>query len=318
MALLVPPTLGGCWSPIDLSDRRCPCDDGWRCVADRCVEGGLTEDAGTIDAPRPDAGAPSCPLGTFCEDFESTAPLSNGWSAFPDLARAALVDSRDPDPRVTAHRGTGMLRVSTDTPGGAAELEICPFTGFVCPSDVPDAGEIPDGGVPSGPGLTAGDVYMRAYVYAPTNLADGRPFEMGHASVMHVGAHRGPFVAGEDVVGFNLDVDRVAMYVGTSVEVGRIDPRPAVGDMDDRPAFPRDTWVCIRTHVHIDAVAGTVATYMGSDEVPEVYREGIDTLPSLPFVHFGVGLGYTSEMPNGAVLYIDDVAVGRAPIACLE
>lgn len=315
--------LSGCFAPIDLTGRRCPCDEGWTCVADRCVEGavdaGNEVDTGGVDAGTLfDAGTVACPLGTFCENFEAPDPQANGWSVFPDFSRATFLNARNPDPMVVPHGGSGMARMSTDTPGGAAEIEICPFTGFNCAAEIPDAGPTPDGGVPALPGLTSGDVYMRAYVYAPTNLADGRPFTMGHASVMHLGAHRGPYAAGEDVVGFNFDVDRVSMYVGTSGAVGRIDPRPAAGDPDPRPMFPRDTWVCVRTHVHIDEVAGTVATYVGSDEVPEVHREDIDTLPSLPFAHFGLGLGYTSEMVNGAVVYIDDVAVSRNPVACLD
>ena len=45
-------------------------------------------------------------------------------------------------------------------------------------------------------------------------------------------------------------------------------------------------------------------------------RSGIDTLAAYPYRHFGVGLGYTDNMVNGAVVYLDEVAIGRSPIAC--
>ena len=300
----------GCFGPLDLAHRQCPCVDGWTCVDGACVQGAV--DAATIDASDQDAGTPSCPADAFCEDFEGF-PDTNGWTATPDFTRVTYVNARTPDPSITPHRGVGMLRVTTVTPGGQSDIVICPFDGFVCPTDMPDAGG-GDAGVPAG--ITSGELYMRAYLYVPSVLANGMPLTMGHASVLYVGAHRGPFAAGEDVVGFNLDVDRASMYVGTINQ--RIEPRPPAGTTDTRPPFPRDTWVCVRVAIHIDPTAGSVATYLGSDDVPEVSRSSIDTTPTLPWLHFGVGLGYTENMPNGAALYADDVALGRSPIPCLD
>jgi hypothetical protein len=121
---------------------------------------------------------------------------------------------------------------------------------------------------------------------------------------------------GESIVGFNLDVDRTSMYIGTIDE--RIEPRPAMGAMDTRPAFPRDQWVCVRVHIRVDPVDGVAETFIGPDDVPEVSRTGIDTVPNYPFLHFGVGLGYTDEMPNGAAIYADDIAFHTAPLSCID
>lgn len=304
--LLAAALLPGCFAEIDLTGRRCPCDEGWTCVADRCVQGAEEDGGGLLVDAGTDAGVVRCPPGAFCEDFEGSNPAANGWTAFPDLAAVRYVDARDPDPSVTPHGGAGMLRVTTTTPGAQADVTVCPRAGFTCPTEVP--------AMPMG--IDSGDIYLRAYLYAPSLLSSGLPFEMGHASVLYVGAHRGAFAAGEDVIGFNLDVDRVSMYVGTIGE--RIEPRPVAPDPDTRPTFPRDTWVCVRVHIHVDPVAGSVATYIGGDDVPEVSRADIDTVPTLPFIHVGVGLGYTDEMPNGAAIYADDVAFGTAPILCLD
>lgn len=336
----------GCsFSPINVEGLPCPCPDELVCVENVCrrvIDAGQRDaappdatprdagamDTGPADAGPTDAGAdtgpvdmdagpPDCPVGAFCETFESSNPGANGWRAIPDFARVNYVDPLDPDPTVVPHRGTGMLRVSTLTPGGVAEIEICPFEGFVCPSDTEpfDAGPVPDGGVASLPGITSGDIYMRAHVYVPSLLGDGRELVMGHASVIHIGTHRGVYIQ-ERAIGFNIDFDRAAAYVGTSV--GRIDPRPPEDETDDRPMFPRDRWVCVQVHVNIDPVSGSIATYLDGDSTPATERAGIDTLASLPYRHFGVGLGYTDNMDNGAVLYIDDVAFSRSPIACAE
>lgn len=308
MALILVFLLASCFGPVDLSRRACPCVAGWMCVAGSCVPEG--SDGGTEDAGREatDGGTLACPADAFCEDFEESSPASNGWTVYPDFTRVSFVDARSPDPSVAAHRGSGMVRVTTTTPGASADLVICPFDGFTCPTDLPATG--------TPPGITSGDLYLRAYVYVPTTLPSGMPFEMGHASVLYTGSHRGPWADGEDVVGFNLDVDRTSMYVGTIGE--RIEPRPAAGDPDPRPVFPRDTWTCVRVEIHLDGAAGSVATYVGSSTTPAVSRTGIDTVPRLPFLHFGIGLGYTEEMPNGAAVYADDVAFGRSPIPCFE
>ncbi len=334
IAPLLAVALVGCaFDPIDVDGRPCPCPEGYVCeMPAQVCRAGAARDAGGRDAGRgmdggggmdagggTDAGPPDCPADAFCEDFEGTNPSGNGWREYPDRSRVAYLGTGNADPNVTAHRGAGMLRVTTVTPGGAAEIEICPFTGFTCPpiDEMFDAGAPRDGGVADLPGITGGDIYIRAHLYVPTDLPDGRPLVMGHASVFHLGVHRGTYFE-ERALGFNLDVDRVAMYVGTDSSVLRIDPRPPAGDPDPRPMFPRDEWVCIRTHVAVDATNGSVATYVGDSATPAVRRVGIDTLSLLPWRHFGIGLGYTDNMVNGAVLYVDDVAIGRSPIACAE
>ncbi|MGE0788745.1 MAG: hypothetical protein AB7S26_23940 [Sandaracinaceae bacterium] len=332
----------GCvFEPIDVTGKACPCPDGFVCANDVCVneasfdagtdagatDAGVRVDAADRDAAMTaDAGASVCPATAFCEDFEGSNPAGNGWTPFPrDMNVVRYINTTRPSmpPGITPHGGTGMLQVITRTPGGQSEIVICPFTGFVCPDPAMsfDAGVPNDGGTLDLPGITSGDLHMRAYVLAPTTLPSGQPFVMGHASVMHLGMHQGAYRQ-ESVLGFNLDVDHTQMYVGTG-GVGRVEPRPSSGDPDTRPPFPRDTWVCVQTSVHVDPVAGSVATYLTLPSDPTnpmlvVERTDIDTVALLPWRHFGVGLGYTSEMPNGASLFIDDVAFGPDPIPCLE
>jgi len=269
-----------------------------------------------MDAGGSDAGAAACPPEAFCEGFEGTNPRANGWRAFPDFRQVRFLSATNPDPRVTPFRGTGMVSVQTTTPGGAAEIEICPFEGFFCPPDdeLFDAGPPDDAGVAMLPGITEGGLYMRAHVYIPSTLADGRELRMDHVNIVHVGSHRGAYVR-EPVVGFNNDVDRVTMFVEPG-GVGRIEPRPPMGAPDERSVFPRDEWVCVRTHLVIDPVDGAVATFVGDSPTPVVERTGIDTLGPLPYRHFGVGLGYTEGMLDGAVVYLDEVAIGRQPVPC--
>jgi len=78
--------------------------------------------------------------------------------------------------------------------------------------------------------------------------------------------------------------------------------------------FPRDRWVCVELHVFIDPAVGFYEVYF--DENLVVISELHDTQPADGITAAKVGIHYAAPMQPATEVYVDDVAVGRARIAC--
>ena len=112
---------------------------------------------------------------------------------------------------------------------------------------------------------------------------------------------------------FNLDGAGSLMYVGAENMRHPTAPDPTY-------AFPRDQWVCVRTHVVVDDTAGEVRSWVEHDDPVQVdlvtEAVGIDTLPDTPYLHFGLGVAWSSATQDALTLYFDEVGVSRTPIPC--
>ncbi|MCB9601636.1 MAG: hypothetical protein H6720_15035 [Sandaracinus sp.] len=317
--------VGGCsFAPIDATNRMPPCADGYEEVGNRCVLGG--RDAGNTDAglafdagfdafvPATDAEIPpldadtdaadepglsECATGgalestDFCDGFEN--PGFN-WSR--QVSFGSVVQTRAED-GITPYRGLFMLRARTTDLGAWAQALVCPMRpGGRCPA----SGESP---LPEET-VSSGDLYLRTYVYVPSTE------DVVHVSVMHGGAHRG-FDPLDNPVSFNLDGAGSLMYVGAENMRHPTAPDPTY-------AFPRDQWVCVRTHVVVDDTAGEVRSWVEHDDPVQVdlvtEAVGIDTLPDTPYLHFGLGVAWSSATQDALTLYFDEVGVSRTPIPC--
>lgn len=314
--------LGGCaFDPIDASNRAPPCARGFVEVGERCVREGTDAgfdagsdagrdagvDAGSEDAGPDDAGldAPDdsgvnslseCTsegrLGSsaFCDGFENPGFNWGRQVGFGSVGPVRATDGVEP------YRGLFMLRARITNPASWAQGLVCPFRpGGRCPADdvVPDDDEV----------VASGDLHFRSYVYVPSDSP------IAHVSLMHAGAHRG-FDPLDAPASFNLDAAGSFMYVGASVMRYPATSNPAY-------TFPRDEWVCVRTHVIVGDV-GEARSWVEHGENVDLVTEAteIDTLPDTPYLHFGLGLAWTSADQEPTTVYFDEVAVSREPIPC--
>lgn len=77
----------------------------------------------------------------------------------------------------------------------------------------------------------------------------------------------------------------------------------------------RDEWHCLELGISLDDVAGTVVLSRGA--MPVVEAAGIDTLPSDPIgVAVLEGVPTDGNQDTEAIVYIDDLVVGTAPVGC--
>ncbi|MCU0674923.1 MAG: hypothetical protein MUE69_19300 [Myxococcota bacterium] len=314
--------LGGCaFEPIDASNRMPPCARGFVEVGERCVREGSDagfdagSDAGrdaSVDAGAEDAGldgaGPDAPedsgvnslsectsegrLGSsaFCDGFENPGFNWGRQVGFGSVGPVRATDGVEP------YRGLFMLRARITNPASWAQGLVCPFRpGGRCPADdvVPDDDEV----------VASGDLHFRSYVYVPSDSP------IDHVSLMHAGAHRG-FDPLDAPASFNLDAAGSFMYVGASLM-----RYPATSNPEYR--FPRDEWVCVRTHVIVGDV-GEARSWVEHGENVDLVTEAtdIDTLPDAPYLHFGLGLAWTSAAQEPTTVYFDEVAVSREPIPC--
>ena len=327
IALGVALAIAGCaFDPIDASNRAPPCARGFVEVGDRCVREGTDagfdagsdaghdagSDAGSGDGGLEEGGledtGPDAPddsgvnslsectsegrLGStaFCDGFENPGFNWGRQVGFGSVAPTRATDGVEP------YRGLFMLRARITNPASWAQGLVCPFRpGGRCPADdvVPADDEV----------VASGDLHFRSYVYVPSSSP------IAHVSLMHAGAHRG-FDPLDAPASFNLDGTGSLMYVGASVMRFPTLPDPAY-------TFPRDEWVCVRTHVVVGDV-GEARSWVEHGENVDLVTEAteIDTLPDAPYLHFGLGLAWTSPEQEPTTVYFDEVAVSREPIPC--
>jgi hypothetical protein len=284
--------LPGCFAPIDLSGRSCPCDPGWVCDErrDECVlEGELdaaTSDAGhdagadvgdapSLDAPLDagtDAGsdAPTdapppvelCPAeAALCDDFESdVADRVPPWSWASDDARSTV--------RFASGTASGLFAV----PGGDTDLQD--VLGFNVAADVTD-------------------VYMRFWAYVPStatgqnlaiaNVSSGTPRYENHSLIVND-------------AGWAIYDTVAAAYFGTE-------------------PFPEDVWTCVVYHVEMGSpglleLSFDDARVSGMAET--TFADGVSSV--------GLGITYLDPMDQTSPyeISIDDVAitVDGTPLVC--
>lgn len=286
----------GCFSPIDLSGRRCPCDEGWVCdeARDRCVEG--ERDAGTdanaSDAGQGDAGQGDAGQGDAGEDAGGDA------GAFD----AGSVDARD---------------AGTDA---GSSFSPCPVGARLCDdfeSDVANrippwewSNEAPSrtttrafrGGasghfrIPGGPAIiennvgidmprTTREVYLRFWTYVPSTA------NPQNLAVVVLGDGTAPDFFNHSVV---VNSGSWGMYNSVS------------GLYVEGANVPDDTWTCVVFH----AVLGTTGRLelLIDGEAP-IVSDGDTFFPAGP-VLLGMGITYADASQTLPFdLFYDDVAI---------
>jgi hypothetical protein len=293
---------GGCFSPLDLSERSCPCDQGFVCdeLRDRCVDlegvdagrldagrdgGGLdaATDTGGLDGALPDApstDAPStdtppgdagtdagfapCPTGAhLCDDFESASPT-----------RVPPWEWNNEAPSRTTARA---LR------GAASGRFAIPGDGIILENSV--GIDLP---------RTVDEIYLRFWTYVPSTS------NPQNVAIVVLGDGTPPAYFNHSVV---LNAFGWGVYNSVS------------GLYSDGAVVPDDTWTCVVFH----AALGTTGRLelLVDGEAPVVGAADTD-FPAGPAI---LGMGITYVAPDQTMpfdIFYDDVAItiDGTPLAC--
>jgi hypothetical protein len=281
---------------VSLERAKCPCVEGWVCDVARgeCVRaGGLDAavdagrdagadanvrepDAGSIDAAMPDAGAPDA---------------GSDPSACDDsLAGAIFCDGFEGDSLVPPW--TAMLEVT-----GSASLDPMAYRGRGAllantPMGPSRGAVIFAAEEAGGEGV---EIHGRAYYYIPSGPVLTRVTGM-------------LFIEPGDP----LEAVGVGPQFGTTFYVYVGPARMAIASPAAAPV-PRDRWFCVQFRM-VTGVMGEVE--MAVDGTTVVVAKGINTLPMGGIQNLEVGIEYATSTQEAISLYVDEVAVGFAPLPC--
>jgi len=297
--------LGCSVDTVDLTGKRCPCAPGWRCdeATYRCVEDHGPDAASPRDAGRdggstaPDAAgsldasgdAPIDPV-----DAATDAPGDGGAPRSPcdelrdEPTTLLCEDFEAPTLGWTRIERTGTVSLTTERAHGGRQSLLARTT------------EIQNGGramaeSPSWPPLLSREVWIRAHYFIPEFVDE-------NVSVLAV------WEAADPGEGFSVHVvdggDPVVWLDSTS--------RGYRGSVP----VPRERWFCMQIHARIDDADGRIE--LDFDGARIVTVTGGDTLPPTGYPAINVGITWTGTTQVPATVYVDDIVVATAPIACAD
>lgn len=306
LALLV---LTGCsFEELDLSDRSCPCAEGFvcdvprnRCVADPTDAGAEDRDAGGMDAALVDAGPARIDAGPPPVDGGDDAGAIDAgvdagpFDAGPPPTTVCGVAPFDRSILCEDFETSGLPGWSRSTfNGGGDTVERSTMQSYLGSAALRvREGSRSDGHVwlvRSFPRETSGTLWLRAYLYVESTA----------------GARRHIVYVGEGVANFlgvNLVLqgsDLYALVEGPDVQVGR-------------SAVPTGRWVCVRTRIDIDGSAGAVTLEIDGTQTGS--RSGIDTLTGRGFETVDLG-GVPPSNATTGTHFLDELALSTEELPC--
>jgi hypothetical protein len=146
------------------------------------------------------------------------------------------------------------------------------------------------------PAVLSGALYLRVYVYVPANL----PTETMNIFFLGAQPTPDPFIG----VDFNLQNGAVQVYSPQA------NPDRQTGSLK----IPRDRWFCFRASMPISK-QGSVQVFV--DDQLALDAKGIDTLPAGGVRELRAGVDWSSEQDAFFEIYMDDLVLDTAPVACL-
>jgi hypothetical protein len=139
----------------------------------------------------------------------------------------------------------------------------------------------------------SGDLWMRYYYYLPSSVVVNNQFSCGVMSEIT-----------EPYAGFSL-----------LVLPSRVDISSMSGFFQGTMAFPRDSWVCVELHVHIDPTNGLFEAYLDGTLAAKS-PSPVNSLPADGYTAAEVGVHYAQQGQGPVDVYVDDVVIGRARVPC--
>jgi len=291
--------LPGCFAPLDLSHRSCPCTDGWSCdpATQLCVQGAIdaatpidahgTDDA-SVDAATRDAAQP-VDTGIDAAETPDTGvdagPRDAGHDAAPSVDAAVVCTARlcDDFESSTANRvppwdwtDGDPSRSTTQPHGGAASGH------FVAPpASVVDRRQSVGIDVPH----TTTEVWLRFWAYVPSTAT---PMNLGVGALLAAA----PSNLNDTIL---LNDGGWAMYAqGPDAYRGEV-------------TTMRDHWSCISFHA---VLANPGSLTLTIDHQLPLSVTGVDTTFPTGLDGIEIGMSYVDPGQTAAFdMYIDDVTI---------
>ncbi|MEY4576388.1 MAG: hypothetical protein RL701_1091 [Pseudomonadota bacterium] len=145
--------------------------------------------------------------------------------------------------------------------------------------------------------LRAGTVYFRAYLYVP----DALPTRAINIFFLGDTPDPDPFSG----VDFNLEDGALEVYSPQA------NPNRQKGTLK----IPRGQWFCVRADVVIADQRASIDVHI--DDALALHATEIDTLPSGGIRLFRAGIDWSSAQDDFFEIFMDDIALDTAPVACL-
>jgi hypothetical protein len=143
--------------------------------------------------------------------------------------------------------------------------------------------------------VSSGTLYLRTHMFVPAGL----PTET--INIMFVGSDPAP----DPFVGIDINLEGGALQVFSP----QADPARQTGEL----LIPRDRWFCLQTEIAVSA-QGSVQLLV--DDTLALEATNIDTLPEGGIQLFRAGVDWSSAQQASFEIYLDDVVLDRAPVAC--
>lgn len=306
-AALVSTVLPGCFTALDLSERRCPCDEGWTCdtSVDRCVQRSPAVDAGAVDAAGMDAAGDASSLDAAALDASA---LGDG-----AIADAATQDAPAQD--------------AAPPPMDAGGFVWCPSSALLCDDfESSDADRTPPWSWTSGGTSRVTDMVHRGAAagrfFAAVGVSQhqvGLDLPSGAAADIWVRGHvrvaSGVTIAN---VGIAVIGEGIPPYENASLIFGGAGAS-IYSTLADRGwgslPIPRDRWVCYVYHLRMAADGFAMLEVDGASFTTDRHDSRFATGAN----DVAVGITYVGPSQTEAFeIRYDDVAitVDGTPLSC--
>jgi len=144
--------------------------------------------------------------------------------------------------------------------------------------------------------VVSGTLHLRVHLYVPS----GVPTET--INILFIGSDPAP----DPFTGLDINVEDGALQIFSPQN----DPARVTGEL----IIPRDVWFCLRAEIAVSDDAGAVQLFV--DDALALEATGLDTLPEDGVHLLRAGVDWSSGQEASFEIYIDDLVLDDAPVAC--
>ena len=144
--------------------------------------------------------------------------------------------------------------------------------------------------------VLSGTLYLRVHLYVPA----GVPTET--INILFIGSDPAP----DPFTGLDINLEDGALQIFSPQN----DPARVTGEL----TIPRDAWFCLRAEIAVSDAAGAAQLFVDGELA--LAATGLDTLPDDGVHLLRAGVDWSSEQETSFEIYIDDLVLDDAPVAC--